>query len=94
MRREMMMNSIHEFLQLLGLYKSRVRTRQALLKLNSHQLKDIRITREQAIDEASRPFWSGNSLFFEDSLKKCKSDGMKQFVCAYPKNTHTVTLRA
>ena len=35
----------------------RLRTRRALLRLNAEQLKDIGLTRQQALDEAQRPFW-------------------------------------
>jgi uncharacterized protein YjiS (DUF1127 family) len=35
----------------------RLRTRRALLRLNADQLKDIGLTRQQALDEALRPFW-------------------------------------
>ncbi len=80
------MNTIYELLQLFALYQHRAKTRQALLKLNSDQLKDIGLSREQAIDEASRPFWSGNSAFFEKSLRTYKKEKLKAFVYAYPKN--------
>lgn len=36
----------------------RLTTRRALLELNAAQLKDIGITREQALNEALRPFWT------------------------------------
>ncbi|MDN6856609.1 DUF1127 domain-containing protein [Pseudomonas sp. CAN2814] len=35
----------------------RVRTRKQLLELSDAQLKDIGVTREQAVIEAMRPFW-------------------------------------
>ncbi len=35
----------------------RLSTRRALLRLNDEQLKDIGLTRQQALDEALRPFW-------------------------------------
>ena len=35
----------------------RLSTRRALLRLNAEQLKDIGLTRQQALDEALRPFW-------------------------------------
>ena len=35
----------------------RLSTRRALLELDAAQLKDIGITREQALEEALRPFW-------------------------------------
>lgn len=80
------MNTLYELLQLFALYQHRAKTRQALLKLDSDQLKDIGITREQAIDEASRPFWSGNSAFFEKNLRRYNKQKLKTFVYAYPRN--------
>ena len=38
-------------------WAERRRSRIALGNLDDHQLRDIGITREQACDEASRPFW-------------------------------------
>nr|WP_298168594.1 DUF1127 domain-containing protein [uncultured Pseudomonas sp.] len=35
----------------------RLNTRRTLLRLNDEQLKDIGLTRQQALDEALRPFW-------------------------------------
>ncbi|BAN46117.1 DUF1127 domain-containing protein [Metapseudomonas resinovorans] len=35
----------------------RLRTRRALLELDAHALKDIGLTRQQALDEALKPFW-------------------------------------
>ena len=35
----------------------RLSTRRALLELDAAQLKDIGITRAQALEEALRPFW-------------------------------------
>ena len=35
----------------------RSRQRQALAELDDHHLKDIGVTRQQAIDEAAKPFW-------------------------------------
>ena len=39
------------------LFWRRLRTRRALLELDEAQLKDIGLTRAQALDEALRPFW-------------------------------------
>jgi uncharacterized protein YjiS (DUF1127 family) len=36
---------------------ARRRQRRDLLKLSDHLLDDIGITREQAMEEASKPFW-------------------------------------
>ncbi len=41
----------------LDLRHKRQKSRAELPKLNEAQLKDIGITREQAIDEANRNFW-------------------------------------
>jgi uncharacterized protein YjiS (DUF1127 family) len=35
----------------------RSRQRQALAELDDHHLKDIGVTRQQAIAEAAKPFW-------------------------------------
>lgn len=35
----------------------RYRSRMQLLALNDHELRDIGITREDAVEEASRDFW-------------------------------------
>ena len=35
----------------------RSRQRQALAELDDHFLKDIGVTRQQAIDEVAKPFW-------------------------------------
>jgi len=35
----------------------RSRQRQALAELDDHALKDIGVTRQQAIAEAAKPFW-------------------------------------
>jgi uncharacterized protein YjiS (DUF1127 family) len=38
-------------------WSERSRQRADLRDLNEHLLKDIGITRQQALDEANRPFW-------------------------------------
>ncbi|WP_044871115.1 DUF1127 domain-containing protein [Pseudomonas sp. LFM046] len=35
----------------------RLTTRRALLELDAHALRDVGLTREQALDEALKPFW-------------------------------------
>ena len=40
-----------------GRFWSRRRQRQALLELDDRLLADIGITRDQALGEASKPFW-------------------------------------
>ena len=44
-------------LRLLERYHAVARQRHALSELTDHQLKDIGITRVDAIREASKPFW-------------------------------------
>ncbi|PKA70417.1 uncharacterized protein YjiS (DUF1127 family) [Pseudomonas baetica] len=40
-----------------GLFWHRLHTRKALLGLTSEQLKDVGLTREQALEEGLKPFW-------------------------------------
>lgn len=40
-----------------GLMLRRWRTRGELLQLTAEQLRDIGLTREQAVEEGLRPFW-------------------------------------
>ncbi|WP_085578929.1 MULTISPECIES: DUF1127 domain-containing protein [unclassified Pseudomonas] len=40
-----------------GLFWHRLHTRRALLGLTPQQLKDIGLTREQALEEGLKPFW-------------------------------------
>jgi len=37
----------------------RLSTRKALLELDEHALKDIGLTRSQALEEGLKPFWRG-----------------------------------
>lgn len=39
------------------LFWHRLHTRKALLRLTPEQLKDIGLTREQALEEGLKPFW-------------------------------------
>jgi uncharacterized protein YjiS (DUF1127 family) len=41
------------------LFWRRVHTRKALLRLTPDQLKDIGLSREQALEEGLKPFWRG-----------------------------------
>jgi uncharacterized protein YjiS (DUF1127 family) len=43
------------------IWVERSRQRHDLCTLNAHLLKDIGVTREQALREAHRPFWIGNT---------------------------------
>jgi uncharacterized protein YjiS (DUF1127 family) len=48
---------VEAFFNRLALVAERRRTRQALMSLNDHQLRDIGVTRDEAMREASRPMW-------------------------------------
>ncbi len=41
----------------LNRWHERARQRRQLARLDAHQLRDIGISREQALAEARRPFW-------------------------------------
>ena len=57
------MKNIKDTLLLITLYQHRYKSRQLLRKLDGEQLKDIGLTKEQALKEANRPFWVGDNLF-------------------------------
>ena len=40
-----------------GLFWHRLHTRQALLELTPEQLRDIGLSRKEALEEGLRPFW-------------------------------------
>lgn len=44
-------------LDLIGFWYARARQRQQLAKLTDTQLRDIGVSRAQALREASKPFW-------------------------------------
>ena len=44
-----------------SLWRSRQQERRDLMKLDDHFLRDIGITRSQAVEEAKKPFWIGPS---------------------------------
>ncbi len=44
-----------------SLWRSRQQERRDLMKLDDHFLRDIGITRSQAVEEATKPFWIGPS---------------------------------
>ena len=52
-------------LQRLLIYKHRIKSRRALLKLDDRMLQDIGISREQARTEVEKPFWKGDSYVFD-----------------------------
>lgn len=54
----------------LALYQHRVRSRRALAKLNDEQLRDIGISRTEALKESNTPFWKGDGRSFIKSRRK------------------------
>lgn len=40
-----------------GLFWHRLHTRKALLNMTNDQLKDVGLSREQALEEGLKPFW-------------------------------------
>ena len=58
-------------LQQLLIYKHRRKSRKALLKLDDHMLNDIGISKDQARQEAQKPFWKGDSFVFDTNEYTC-----------------------
>jgi uncharacterized protein YjiS (DUF1127 family) len=46
-----------EFAVIVSKWTTRRRTRLALRQLNAHQLRDVGLTPDQALDESARVFW-------------------------------------
>ena len=58
------------------LYIHRYKSRKVLAKLNSDQLADVGLTKEQALEEAKRPFWVGSSDGYKQVLiKRANAEG-------------------
>ena len=54
------------FASLISLWIARHRERDLLAKLDMHMLNDIGLTRDQARQEADRPFWDGRNRSTSD----------------------------
>lgn len=52
---------IQAIFAIVSLWRSRYQERRALKKLDDRMLNDIGITRDQALEEANKPFWVGPS---------------------------------
>ena len=52
---------IHRFGATILLWRSRQRERRALKQLDDRFLRDIGVTRSEAVREAAKPFWDGSS---------------------------------
>ena len=55
--REALMRNAPSGLSRWGLFWHRLHTRKALLDLTPAQLKDVGLSREQALEEGLKPFW-------------------------------------
>ncbi len=53
-------------IQQLELYSQRSRTRKHLLEMDDYALKDIGLSRQQAVQEAERYFWQGDARLSAD----------------------------
>jgi uncharacterized protein YjiS (DUF1127 family) len=53
---------INALIKRLALYRARRRSRRALLALSDDLLKDIGLSRAQAIAEGAKPFWQAGKL--------------------------------
>jgi uncharacterized protein YjiS (DUF1127 family) len=53
--------NLHRALAALMLWHERARQRALLEEMDDHQLRDIGITRAEALGEAGRPFWTGEA---------------------------------
>lgn len=50
-------NKLQAFVQTVQQWEQNYRTRKALCQLTAEQLKDVGLSKEQAIDEVNKPFW-------------------------------------
>ena len=53
--------NVRRFGATISLWRSRQRERRAVMELDDRFLRDIGITRFQAMQEAGKPFWNGPS---------------------------------
>jgi uncharacterized protein YjiS (DUF1127 family) len=63
---------LDQYLKQLALYKHRYSSRKALLRLDENRLRDIGISKQQAEEEANKPFWKGHDMHNkqQNSLEK------------------------
>ena len=60
-------SSFDRLMKRLEIYAQRARTRRQLFELKDYALKDLGLTRQQALEEAQLPFWKGdNARLAED----------------------------
>ncbi len=56
------MSAVYRIMSVLEIWAARRRSRRALAMLSDYHLRDIGITRAQAMEEAARPFWDGEQF--------------------------------
>jgi uncharacterized protein YjiS (DUF1127 family) len=56
----------YRLIRQLELYSQRSRTRKHLLEMDDYALKDIGLSRQQALQEAERYFWQGDAQLSAD----------------------------
>ena len=61
---------VNSLIKQLEQMNQRSKTRKQLLNLDGHQLKDIGLTQQQALQEGKRYFWQGNDLVSDDDSNK------------------------
>ncbi len=64
------MAKIHSVGATVSLWRSRQRERRALMKLDDRFLRDIGITRRQALEEANKPFWIGKPRQYKAGIPR------------------------
>ncbi len=68
------MAKIHSVGAIVSLWRARQQERRDLMKLDDRLLRDIGITRSQALEEANKPFWIGISRqYMRTSHRRAKS---------------------
>ena len=64
------LSSLQKLMKKLELLRQRSRTRKQLLNLDEHQLKDIGLTRQQAMKEARLHFWQVRGAGHDENDKR------------------------
>jgi len=70
---------LNRYLQQLLIYKHRFKSRRILNTLDDRMLADIGISKDQAQQEARKPFWKGDSFVFDiNEFKKFERFASKE----------------
>jgi uncharacterized protein YjiS (DUF1127 family) len=65
---------LYRLINRLNLYARRIRTRRQLFDLEDYVLRDLGLTRQQALEEARRYFWQGEDGHPGDDTVPQKTD--------------------